>query len=109
MNAIENAIESVAARLATPRVHWIALLSLCMAYVQGGIVKAIDFSGAIAEMNHFGFAPTTEAGVHPRASKMAGSAPSAVVRDAKIAASRPRRQAVPSSFGDSLTNPREDE
>jgi uncharacterized membrane protein YphA (DoxX/SURF4 family) len=29
----------------------------CAAYLQGGIVKATDFSGAIAEMNHFGLAP----------------------------------------------------
>jgi uncharacterized membrane protein YphA (DoxX/SURF4 family) len=52
-----NAIESVAARFATPLVHWIALLGLCAAYLQGGIVKAIDFSGAIAEIEHFGLAP----------------------------------------------------
>jgi uncharacterized membrane protein YphA (DoxX/SURF4 family) len=52
-----NAIESIAARFATPLVHWIALLGLCAAYLQGGIVKATDFAGAIAEMNHFGLAP----------------------------------------------------
>jgi len=57
MNAIENTIESIAARFATPPVHWIELLGLCAAYLQGGIVKAADFSGAIAEMNHFGLAP----------------------------------------------------
>jgi uncharacterized membrane protein YphA (DoxX/SURF4 family) len=52
-----NVIESIAARLATPLVHWIALLGLCAAYLQGGIVKATDFSGAIAEVQHFGLAP----------------------------------------------------
>jgi uncharacterized membrane protein YphA (DoxX/SURF4 family) len=52
-----NAIESIAARFATPLVRWIALLGLCAAYLQGGIVKATDFSGAIAEMEHFGRAP----------------------------------------------------
>src|SRR5262249_23927518 len=52
-----NAIENIAARLATPLGHWIALRGLCAAYLQGGIVKATDFSGAIAEMNHFGLAP----------------------------------------------------
>jgi uncharacterized membrane protein YphA (DoxX/SURF4 family) len=52
-----NAIESIAARFATPLIHWIALLGLCAAYLQGGIVKATDFGGAIAEMNHFGLAP----------------------------------------------------
>ena len=52
-----NAIENIAARFTTPVVHWIALLGLCAAYLQGGIVKATNFSGAIAEMNHFGLAP----------------------------------------------------
>jgi len=52
-----NAVENIAARFATPVVHWIALLGLCAAYLQGGIVKVSDFSGAIAEMNHFGLAP----------------------------------------------------
>jgi uncharacterized membrane protein YphA (DoxX/SURF4 family) len=52
-----NAIESIAARFATPLIHWIALLGLCAAYLQGGIVKATNFSGAIAEMEHFGLAP----------------------------------------------------
>jgi uncharacterized membrane protein YphA (DoxX/SURF4 family) len=52
-----NAIESIAVRLAIPLVHWLALLGLCAAYLQGGIVKATDFSGAIAEMQHFGLAP----------------------------------------------------
>jgi uncharacterized membrane protein YphA (DoxX/SURF4 family) len=52
-----SAIESIAARFATPLVHWIALLALCAAYLQGGIVKATDFNSAIAEMEHFGLAP----------------------------------------------------
>jgi uncharacterized membrane protein YphA (DoxX/SURF4 family) len=52
-----NAIEKTAARFATPVVHWIALLGLCAAYLQGGIVKATDFGGAIAEIEHFGLAP----------------------------------------------------
>ena len=45
-----NAVENFAARFATPWVYWIALLGLCAAYLQGGIVKATDFSGAIAEI-----------------------------------------------------------
>jgi uncharacterized membrane protein YphA (DoxX/SURF4 family) len=52
-----NAIESIAARFATPLVHWIALLGMCAAYLQGGVVKATDFSGAIGEMEHFGLTP----------------------------------------------------
>jgi len=38
-------------------VHWLALLGLCAAYLQGGLNKAIDFQAAIAEMNHFGLSP----------------------------------------------------
>ena len=52
-----NQIERVAARFTTPLVHWIALLGLCAAYLQGGIVKATNFGGALAEMQHFGLAP----------------------------------------------------
>ena len=40
-----------------PAVRWIALLLLCAAYLQGGFNKAMDFSSAVAEMNHFGLAP----------------------------------------------------
>jgi uncharacterized membrane protein YphA (DoxX/SURF4 family) len=53
-----NTIESIAVRFTTPLVRWIALLALCAAYLQGGIVKATDFSGAIAEIEHFGLAPS---------------------------------------------------
>ena len=40
-----------------PLVRWLALLALCAAYLQGGLVKAFDFPGAIAEMEHFGVSP----------------------------------------------------
>lgn len=32
----------------------LALLLLCAAYIQGGLVKLFDFGGAVAEMQHFG-------------------------------------------------------
>lgn len=45
-------------RLFTTRtVHWLALLFLCAAYLQGALNKAIDFPSALAEMNHFGLQP----------------------------------------------------
>lgn len=50
---------TLAARLATPAVRWIALLLLCSAYLQGGLTKLFNFESAIAEMNHFGLAPAT--------------------------------------------------
>lgn len=41
----------------TGPVQWLALLALCGAYIQGGLVKAFDFAGAVGEMTHFGLAP----------------------------------------------------
>lgn len=38
-------------------VKFIALLGLCAAYIQGGLVKLTDFPGAIGEMTHFGLTP----------------------------------------------------
>lgn len=38
-------------------VRWVALLLLCAAYLQGGLVKVLDFGGAVGEMQHFGLAP----------------------------------------------------
>ncbi|MDB5848631.1 MAG: DoxX family protein [Rhodoferax sp.] len=40
-----------------PWVHWLALLFLCAAYLQGAFDKARDFPGAVAEMRHFGLSP----------------------------------------------------
>ena len=37
--------------------HCFAYLGLCAAYLQGGFNKLTDFSGAVAEMNHFGLSP----------------------------------------------------
>lgn len=33
------------------------MLALCAAYIQGGLVKALDFPAATAEMAHFGIEP----------------------------------------------------
>ena len=52
-----GALSDSLSRLATPAVRWIAMLGLCAAYLQGGIVKLTDFNSAIAEMNHFGVSP----------------------------------------------------
>jgi len=37
--------------------HWLALLALCAAYLQGGLNKALDFDAAVAEMRHFKLEP----------------------------------------------------
>jgi len=38
-------------------IHWLALLGLCAAYLQGGVNKLLDFPAAVQEMQHFGLAP----------------------------------------------------
>ncbi|UMR32501.1 DoxX family protein [Massilia sp. MB5] len=40
-----------------PALHWLGLLLLCAAYLQGGVNKLTDFGGAVAEMQHFGLSP----------------------------------------------------
>ena len=51
-------LTDLASRIVTrPLVHFIALLGLCAAYLQGGIQKLLDFGGAIAEAQHFGLSP----------------------------------------------------
>lgn len=55
--AWNDRISASVAGWATPGMRWIALLGLCAAYLQGGLVKAFDFQGAIGEMTHFGLAP----------------------------------------------------
>ena len=52
-----SAVSDWLSRLATPVVRWVALLGLCAAYLQGGIVKLVNFNGVVAEMNHFGVSP----------------------------------------------------
>ena len=52
-----SAVSDWLSRLATPAVRWVALLGLCAAYLQGGIVKLANINGAVAEMNHFGVSP----------------------------------------------------
>lgn len=46
-----------ASPISSTAVRWLALLAICSAYLQGGLVKLLDFPGAIAEMQHFGLSP----------------------------------------------------
>jgi uncharacterized membrane protein YphA (DoxX/SURF4 family) len=43
--------------LTAPALRLFALVALCAAYLQGPIVKLLDFGSAIAEMEHFGLLP----------------------------------------------------
>ena len=53
----EDVFAHLRALFTAPWVHWLALLCLCAAYLQGAFDKARDFPGAVAEMRHFGLAP----------------------------------------------------
>lgn len=55
---LPDRLAQAARPLLSPRpVRAFALLALTSAYLQGGLTKALDFSGAMAEMTHFGLAP----------------------------------------------------
>lgn len=40
-----------------PWMRWLGYLGLCAAYLQGGVNKLLDFTGATGEMAHFGLSP----------------------------------------------------
>jgi len=56
-SASSLASASDSSRLLPRWLRWIALLLLCAAYLQGGLVKLFDFPGAVAELQHFGLSP----------------------------------------------------
>jgi uncharacterized membrane protein YphA (DoxX/SURF4 family) len=55
-------------------VQHLALLGLCAAYVQGGLVKLLDFRAAVAEMAHFGLQPAAPFAVAVIVLELGGSA-----------------------------------
>ena len=54
MKPIDRLANATASIVATKPVLFIALLGLCAAYIQGGLTKLFDFSGAVTEAQHFG-------------------------------------------------------
>lgn len=60
--------------LTSPPVRRAALWLLCGAYLQGGLVKAFDFAGAVAEMRHFGVTPAAPMAVAVIALELCASA-----------------------------------
>ena len=51
---VDRLTHAIASLVATPPVHFIALLGLCAAYIQGGLTKLLDFNAAVAEAQNFG-------------------------------------------------------
>jgi uncharacterized membrane protein YphA (DoxX/SURF4 family) len=67
-------MEGVRHLFIAPWLHWLALLFLCAAYLQGAFDKARDFPGAVAEMRHFGLAPAAPLAAATIALEFAASA-----------------------------------
>ena len=65
---------AIGSLVATPPVHFIALLGLCAAYIQGGLTKLLDFNAAVAESQHFGLPFATVAAGATIVTELAGSA-----------------------------------
>jgi uncharacterized membrane protein YphA (DoxX/SURF4 family) len=58
ISTLETRTAGIARPIFTSRLlHWIALLGLCAAYLQGSLMKLFDFNSAIGEMDHFGLSP----------------------------------------------------
>ncbi|MFZ4289059.1 DoxX family protein [Variovorax sp. HJSM1_2] len=57
-----------------PWVHWLALLFLCAAYLQGAFDKARNFKAAVMEMHHFGLRPAAPLAVSTIVMEFAASA-----------------------------------
>ena len=68
---LESAIGSL---VATPPIHFIALLGLCAAYIQGGLDKLLDFNAAVAETQSFGLPFAAAATAATILTELAGSA-----------------------------------
>ena len=64
----------VAPIFCTRTMHWVALLFLCGAYLQGSITKAFDFAVALDEMNQFGLRPAAPFAMTVILMEMAASA-----------------------------------
>jgi uncharacterized membrane protein YphA (DoxX/SURF4 family) len=51
---VDRLAHAIGPLVATRPIHFIALLGLCAAYIQGGLTKLFDFSGAVVEAQNFG-------------------------------------------------------
>ena len=70
----EGLTDTVSRVVTHPALHFIALLGLCAAYLQGGIQKLVDFGGAVAEAQHFGLSPAMAFAVATIVTELVGSA-----------------------------------
>lgn len=71
---VANLSDIAAPVLHHPIVHFLALLGLCAAYLQGGIDKLIDFPRAVAEVQQSGLKPAAPIAVATIFTELTGSA-----------------------------------
>jgi uncharacterized membrane protein YphA (DoxX/SURF4 family) len=74
MNLLDRLAAAIGSLVATRPVHFIALLGLCAAYIQGGLVKVLDFNAAIVETQSFGLPFATAATGATIVTELVGSA-----------------------------------
>jgi uncharacterized membrane protein YphA (DoxX/SURF4 family) len=74
MNLLDRLTGAIGPLVATRPVHFIALLGLCAAYIQGGLVKLFDFNAAVTETQSFGLPFAAAATAATIVTELAGSA-----------------------------------
>lgn len=74
MNLLDRLAGAIGSLVATRPVHFIALLGLCAAYIQGGLDKLLDFNAAVAETQSFGLPFAAAATAATIVTELAGSA-----------------------------------
>ena len=74
MNLLGRLTRAIEPLVATRPVHFIALLGLCAAYIQGGLTKLLDFSAAVAETQSFGLPFGAATAAATIVTELAGSA-----------------------------------
>ena len=74
MNPLDRLTGAIGSLVATRPVHFIALLGLCAAYIQGGFTKLFDFNAAVGETQSFGLPFAAAATAATIVTELAGSA-----------------------------------
>lgn len=74
MNLLDRLARAIEPLVATRPFHFIALLGLCAAYIQGGLQKLFDFNAAVAETQNFGLPFAATATAATIVTELAGSA-----------------------------------
>jgi uncharacterized membrane protein YphA (DoxX/SURF4 family) len=74
INLLDRLARTIKPLVATRPLHFIALLGLCAAYIQGGLTKLLDFNAAVVEAQHFGLPFAAATATAAIVTELAGSA-----------------------------------